>query len=197
MIRRIAILGLAAILPLVLTGDTSAYKYSGIRWSSPKMTYLINNSVSSWSSKLKAGTSTWTNSGSKFVFTYGGTTSTGASWTMYDSKHVMTKQKLEGAQWEGVLAVNGVWYDTSTKRIYDSDITFNTKYPWSTSGASNAYDVQNIGTHEQGHCLQLGDLYNSSDREKTMYGYGAMGETKKQTLHSDDIAGIKKIYGSK
>jgi len=42
--------------------------------------------------------------------------------------------------------------------------------------------------------LSLGDLYGSGDTEKTMYGYSSPGETKKRTLHQDDIDGICYIY---
>ena len=49
-------------------------------------------------------------------------------------------------------------------------------------------------THEFGHALGLLDLYGGSDSEKTMYGYAYPGETKKRTLHSDDINGVQTIY---
>lgn len=42
--------------------------------------------------------------------------------------------------------------------------------------------------------MSLGDLYGSGDTEKTMYGYASLGETKKRTLHQDDIDGISYIY---
>ena len=51
-----------------------------------------------------------------------------------------------------------------------------------------------MGTHELGHSLSLGDLYNSADADKTMYGYASSGETKKRTLHQDDIDGITYLY---
>jgi len=94
----------------------------------------------------------------------------------------------------GTLAANYYWYNRRTKIVYENDIVFNTYYPWSTAGAAGYYDVQNIGTHEQGHCLVLNDLYQSYQSEQTMYGYGAKGETKKQTLESGDIEGINYIY---
>jgi hypothetical protein len=55
-------------------------------------------------------------------------------------------------------------------------------------------DVANIATHELGHTLVLADLYGGGDTEKTMYGYASAGETKKRTLHSDDIAGIRYLF---
>ena len=74
------------------------------------------------------------------------------------------------------------------------DIVFEDNYTWSSTGEAGKYDIQNIATHELGHTLKLGDLYGSGDTEKTMYGYAASGETKKRTLHQDDIDGICYIY---
>ena len=56
-------------------------------------------------------------------------------------------------------------------------------------------DVQNIATHELGHAVGLGDLYESPCTEVTMYGYSADGETEKQTLEPDDITGLQELYG--
>jgi len=51
-------------------------------------------------------------------------------------------------------------------------------------------------THEAGHWLMLGDLYNSTDSELTMYGYGSTRELKKDTLGYGDELGVEYIYGS-
>ena len=56
-------------------------------------------------------------------------------------------------------------------------------------------DFPNIATHELGHAVGLGDLYNSKCNEQTMYGYASYGETKKRTLESGDIAGLNILYG--
>jgi hypothetical protein len=91
------------------------------------------------------------------------------------------------------IAVNIYWYSGSL--ILHNDVCFNNyNFRWSNSGAAGRMDIQNIAAHEFGHNLCLGDLYNSGAREYTMYGYCSYGETKKRTLHSDDIAGIRYIY---
>lgn len=74
-------------------------------------------------------------------------------------------------------------------QVYD-DMT----YDWSMSGEPGKMDFENIATHELGHAAGMGDLYNSSCSDETMYGYAANGETKKRDLNAGDIAGINKLY---
>ena len=94
------------------------------------------------------------------------------------------------------IAITYAWHYAGSKSIVEADTVFNSGagFSWSTSGMSGAYDVQNIGTHEFGHWLQLGDLYKSQDAQLTMYGYGSLGETQKQTLGYGDILGAQKLY---
>ena len=95
---------------------------------------------------------------------------------------------------EDSIATCYFWYYLDTGRLVEFDIVFEDDYVWSSTGEVGKYDVQNIATHEFGHTLSLGDLYGSGDTEKTMYGYASPGETKKRTLHKDDIDGICYIY---
>tara|TARA_Y100000294_G_scaffold177286_1_gene202159 strand:- start:486 stop:1832 length:1347 start_codon:yes stop_codon:yes gene_type:complete len=134
---------------------------------------------------------TWTNvSSANFTFSYGGST-TSTSHGSNDGTNIVTFGVLSSSS---ILAQNSYWYHTSSGNMADSDIRFNTTHSWGTSGSAGIYDVQNIGTHSYGHTLCLADLYSSADTEKTMYGYHAAGETKKRTLHSDDINGIAYLY---
>jgi hypothetical protein len=93
------------------------------------------------------------------------------------------------------IAVNIYWYSGSL--ILHNDVCFNNyDFSWSDSGQSGRMDIQNIAAHEFGHNLCLNDLYDAGSREFTMYGYCSAGETKKRSLHDDDIAGIRYIYPS-
>ncbi len=75
-------------------------------------------------------------------------------------------------------------------QVYD-DVTFD----WSAEsvGVTGKMDVDNIATHELGHSVGLGDLYNSCT-EETMYGYSATAETKKRDLNAGDISGMNGLY---
>ncbi len=103
------------------------------------------------------------------------------------------------------LAVTYTWYNTLTGQATEIDTIMNKKFTWYWSdpatwavGQSCAYqgvyDAQNIFTHELGHTVGLDDEYTSEFVNNTMYGYGAKGEIKKDTLTTGDIAGAKAIY---
>ena len=140
---------------------------------------------------IRAGYQTWENvSGSYFTETYVGTTTSGLS--IYDGHNVVSWGDSESGG--SVIAVCWTRYDPGTGEILECDIEFQNDIIWSSTGEEGKFDVQNIATHEFGHTLLLEDLYGDGDSEKTMYGYGAEGETKKRTLHQDDIDGIRHIY---
>jgi hypothetical protein len=89
------------------------------------------------------------------------------------------------------------YVDEETGHILGGDIILNGEsFTWSTTGDVDSFDVQNVATHEIGHYIGLGDLDSLLDINKTMYGSGSKGETKKRSLHSDDEAGISYLYPS-
>lgn len=97
---------------------------------------------------------------------------------------------------EGVIAVTTVWYNPATKAIVEFDMMFDTDWTWGDATVdSSKMDLQNIATHEFGHGVGLGDVYDSVCSEVTMYGYSNYGEIDKRTLEPPDITGIQKLYG--
>ncbi len=164
-----------------------------IKWPVQSVSYVVNAAGSPAGSLegIRSAMQTWTDVGSSsFVFAYAGTT-TASSHGKNDGQNIVTFAHMGS---NGTLAENAFWYTTGTGELLDSDIRFNTNYPWSTDVSPTDYDVQNIGTHEFGHSLSLDDLYGDADAEKTMYGYGSPGETKKRTLDPDDVAGVAHLY---
>lgn len=105
-----------------------------------------------------------------------------------------------GIEDKNVIAVTIVWGTFSapvpSRELVEWDQVYNTDYDWSFRGEPDTteMDFDNIATHELGHSVGMGDLYTSACSEQTMYGYAATGETKKRSLESGDIFGIKSLY---
>lgn len=151
--------------------------------------------VSTALNALSAAFTTWTNADPQKVFVYGGFTN--EKRPRLDYVNLVVWGKIPA----GAIGITYVRYSTITGIIVDVDTVFNKRYPWaifnSTNGecqsAPDAYDVQNIAVHEFGHWVGLDDLYSPSDRDLTMYGYGAGGELKKRTLGTGDITGANVV----
>jgi hypothetical protein len=108
------------------------------------------------------------------------------------------------------LAATTFTVDDTDGRILESDIYFNTIFPWSTSdaGTTDRYDVQSIAVHEIGHLLGLShsalgetELIGGGRRvvgaEAVMFPIAfSRGSVADRALKADDIAGISDIYGT-
>lgn len=107
-----------------------------------------------------------------------------------------------------IIAVTYLWWEDTNgdmepsigEKFVDFDIIMNALHKWGIdpddeeSIMIKQFDVQNIVTHEVGHVVGLADLYDDTNSELTMYGYGKKGETKKISLESGDIQGCKMLY---
>ena len=96
------------------------------------------------------------------------------------------------------LAVTYTWHWTTGE--YEDDVVFNTKVPWFMAGSEgtgcypgvNAYDLQDVATHEFGHVYGLGHVQAPFN---TMYPTATTGETYKRSLAPGDALGIRAVYG--
>lgn len=102
----------------------------------------------------------------------------------------------------GVIAVATVWYERRSRTLLECDIMFDTDWIWGDADPNNdgiaevnVMDLQNIATHELGHCFNLADIYDSSQSHLTMYGYSGYGDVEKRSLADGDIAGIQSLFG--
>ena len=115
--------------------------------------------------------------------------------SFYDGQNIIAWNKIQAT----ALGITYVRYYTASGIVVDVDTIMNKKYRWNWSGGelcavSNAYDAQNILIHELGHWYGLDDEYESAYVNNTMFGYGSLGETLKNTPTTGDINGVRAIY---
>lgn len=109
------------------------------------------------------------------------------------------------------LAATTFLIDDSTGRILESDIFFNSIFPWSTSeaGTPTRFDLQSIALHEIGHMFGLShsalgetELFAGGRRviaaEAAMFPIAfSRGNVEGRALSADDVAGISDLYGTR
>lgn len=162
-----------------MTSPASAIRTVEISGTRIMPTYCLDSSIpSGWLTPLAQSANAWNNAGANFYF-----------------YSMSCNNKLSYAPIAGNVA-GRTTHDFSGSTIIECDTVFNSNYDWSTADdcPSDCLDVRNVATHEFGHWLRLLDVDGILDAQKTMYYKTNLGETNKQSLHSDDITGIQAIY---
>jgi hypothetical protein len=194
-------------------GARDGYALLGLRWNLEKyrkgVPYLINPSAatkygltqSSVVAEIRSALESWDAAVEVELYSDNPTVDVRARASLGrpDYKNVITWARISN---KDVVAMASIWYDTNTKEILDADIVLNSYYMWGIDlddeGTSyvltNAFDIQNIVTHEAGHWSGLDDIYDSTYWAMTMYGYSAYGETIKISLEPGDVAGVRSVY---
>jgi hypothetical protein len=107
-----------------------------------------------------------------------------------------------------VLAATSFLYDVTTGEVLESDIFFNSAFPWSVAaeGEANRYDLESIALHELGHFSGLGHSAIGETEQlaggRRVTGTAAVmfpiafsaGSTAARVLRPDDVAGISDLY---
>ena len=175
------------------TDTYDEFQYTGIHWpSGTTVTYSVNTKGAPVGAlqAVKAAFETWDAAVSIELFNDNvATASNKAVGNRYDGANVISWGRLK----PGIIAQTTTWYNRANQ-IVEVGMVFNTYYRWSIGPVNNAFDVQNIATHEAGHTLMLLDLYDIAASQLTMYGYGDYGQTYAQTLGTGDTSGINYIY---
>jgi hypothetical protein len=180
-------------------GESTCYKFlaKGVKWKDLPVDYVIHPDLDTGA--ISAGAEEWdSHTSANLVGSY--SIDNGATWDdeVPDGRNEMVFGDYDQA---GVIAVTIIWGyfygPPGQRRITEFDILFDTDFTWGDATKdSSVMDLQNIATHEFGHGFGLGDLYETSCIEETMYGYSTEGETSKRDLNAGDIAGIQELYGS-
>lgn len=187
--------------------DTSScYEYTrGAKWKTVE-DYIVNPANSSGlpdafiEENLESNIGKWEFAADRGII--GGQSSTGdtleADTIQPDGSNEVYFADVEYAGAIGVTIVWGIFRGPPHGRelvewdqVYD-DVDFD----WSYTGDLGKMDFENIATHELGHSVGAGDLYENLCSEQTMYGYAGYGETNKQTLEDGDINGIWELYNN-
>ena len=87
---------------------------------------------------------------------------------------------------KGKNTLGVTWFNTNT---VEADMAMNTKFSWSIDSPNTGIDVETVFLHENGHVVGLG---HSDISDAVMF---ASYQGVRTDLHSDDICGIKKLYG--
>ena len=180
----------------------SCYKFltpTKVKWTVLPVNYVINptnpqNLTSDFiTSAVFNSAETWDTSTSKELMNNTYTVDSTTTYGAQDYKNAITFGDYPTA---GVIAVTTVWYNPITKAIVEFDTMFDTDWTWGDATVSSTVmDLQNIATHELGHGVGLGDIYDSACSAVTMYGYSDYGETQKRTLEPPDVKGLQTLYG--
>jgi hypothetical protein len=110
-----------------------------------------------------------------------------------------------------VLGSTSYFIDETTGEILETDIFFNSTFPWSVapSGESGKFDLESIILHETGHLFGLGhsaigetELIAGGGRrviaaESVMFPIAfSTGIVKNRSPRADDVAGLSEVYPS-
>ena len=166
---------------------SSAYKLAGWHWTKP-----WSAKATDYASTLNGGASAWDQQAGGSSISGGVSGGSDGTAGVQDFKNNIAWVNLGASS---TVAVTSTWAYRGSGEAVESDARYNTYYPWSTSGASNAMDVGHVGTHEIGHTFGLGHPSGSGIDCLTMYAYVNYGVTIGRTLGNGDILGIKAIYG--
>jgi hypothetical protein len=171
---------------------SQGYTFTGLRWDVLPVVQNYNGAGERVAGARTALTNTygdWSSvSGSTYRITSGGTTTRCPS-LVKECPGAQRNDRFNDVGW--ALLANGTLGVTwSTSNTDEADMAINTRYAWSTGCVArpNAYDLESVYLHENGHVAGLG---HSNDVTAVMY---PSYQTARCALAADDKNGIAARY---
>ena len=216
--RAVAVLACVAML---LPGSAEAYIHLAIdtggqtvrlTWDTPRPRWFANDhgvpgvSPSQFQAEVEQAFVTWEAvPTASIAFQFAGFTSA----PPFDDDNLSVFGFEDAPDLDRVLGATTFIVDVLTGEIVESDVFFNSVFPWSVNPAGEAgrFDLRSVATHEIGHFIGLGhsaigETELRADGTRRVLATGAVmfpitlgrGVVADRTLQPDDIAGASDLY---
>lgn len=215
-----AVFAVAALL--VLTAQpASAYLHLAfsargesvrLRWEAARVRWLASDrsapgvTASEFRAAMERALSTWEAvPTSSIAFEFGGFTSA----SPFEDDTLSVFGFRHEPDMERVLGATTFILDALTGEILESDVFFNTAFPWSTAAAGEPgrFDLESVALHEVGHFVglghsALGETEVVGEGRRRVLASGAVmfpislgaGNIADRELQPDDVAGVSDLY---
>ena len=196
---RVYVVGACAALFLLLAQVVGqSYVRLGQHWYGsdiPLHMRLSLGSSSKWSNAAVDALRAWNDAGARFQFRWGRYSSGALSCGSPNGQRdvIFSSRHCDGLSWGSVVGIASSWFRGD--QLIDADVVFNINRSWDVyyGGHRGAVDFRRVAMHEFGHVLGL-DHPDDHGQVRTSIMNANVSDVDR--LQTDDINGIRAIYGS-
>jgi hypothetical protein len=195
---------------LHLSFETGA-ESARLRWNTPRVRWLASERfapmpVAEFRGAIERALGTWEEVPTASVgFEFAGLTSA----SPFEDDTLSVFGFLAEDEMDRVLGATSFIVDGFTGEILESDVFFNSSFPWSTAAAGDParFDLESVALHESGHFVglghsALGETELLSDGRRRVLASGSVmfpiafgrGNIADRELEPDDVAGVSDLY---